>query len=125
MLALVCSLATGAFAKYDKTKKHKKSKQRTEQTCNPDCILKGCCTKSNCVKAEINVVHLFETPVNCRGFYLSVLIFSDRITPIVCLQITSLSGLRSGSGRLIQNLIDHHWVCLVFQAHLSYLPAVE
>ena len=51
MLALVCSVATGAFANIDKPKKHKKSKPRTEQTCNPECKPTGCCTRPNCVKA--------------------------------------------------------------------------
>ena len=52
MLALVCSLATGAFANNSKPKKAKKAKQCTEQTCkpgcNPDC--KPGCKPSNCSK---------------------------------------------------------------------------
>lgn len=50
MLALVCSLATGAFAGNHKPKKQKRSKQRTEQNCPPECRQNGCCTKNNCVK---------------------------------------------------------------------------
>jgi len=50
MLALVCSLATGAFANGNKPKKQKRSKQRTQQICPPECQQNGCCTKSNCVK---------------------------------------------------------------------------
>ncbi|MDP4262855.1 MAG: hypothetical protein Q8941_10015 [Bacteroidota bacterium] len=51
MLALVCSLATGAFANDHKPKKQKHSKQCTQQTCTPDCKKKGCCTKTSCDKA--------------------------------------------------------------------------
>lgn len=52
MLAMVCSLATGAFANNHKPKKLKKSKQCTQQNCKPsDCKPTGCCTVSNCVKA--------------------------------------------------------------------------
>ena len=53
MLALVCTLATGAFAGNNKPKKQKKNKQTTQQICNPtpDCKPTGCCTKSSCVKA--------------------------------------------------------------------------
>ena len=50
MLALVCSLATGAFANSKKPKKQKRSKQCTEKPCPPECQQKPCCTKSNCVK---------------------------------------------------------------------------
>ena len=46
MLALVSSLFTGAFANNNnKPKKHKQTKQCTQQTCTPDCKDKGCCTK--------------------------------------------------------------------------------
>ena len=51
MVAMVCSLATAAFAGNDKPKKQKHNKQCTQQTCTPDCKQQGCCTKSNCVKA--------------------------------------------------------------------------
>lgn len=51
MLALVCSLTTGAFANTPKHKKNKKSKQCTEQKCTPDCKDKGCCNKTTCAKA--------------------------------------------------------------------------
>ncbi|MEO6406799.1 MAG: hypothetical protein ABIY51_11615 [Ferruginibacter sp.] len=52
MLAMVCSLATGAFAIDNKPKKVKKSKACTQQTCNPaDCKPTGCCSKMNCAKA--------------------------------------------------------------------------
>jgi hypothetical protein len=50
MLALVCSLATGAFAINNKPKKVK-NKQCTQQPCKPDCMPKGCCKKSACAKA--------------------------------------------------------------------------
>jgi len=49
MLALVCTLATGAFAG-NKPKKLKKNKQNTQQVCNPDCKPTGCCSKTSCVK---------------------------------------------------------------------------
>jgi hypothetical protein len=51
MLALVCTLATGAFANNHKNKKQKHSQQCTQQPCTPDCKQKGCCTNPNCVKA--------------------------------------------------------------------------
>ena len=50
MLALVCTLATGAFANTHKPKKQKHSKQCTEK-CTPDCKQKGCCKKTSYVKA--------------------------------------------------------------------------
>jgi len=50
MLALVRSLATGAFAQ-NTPKKKKKSKQCTEQTCKPECKPQDCCSKTACVKA--------------------------------------------------------------------------
>ena len=49
MLALVCSLATGAFAINNKPKKLK-SKQCTEQPCKPVCKPTGCCKKASCDK---------------------------------------------------------------------------
>jgi hypothetical protein len=51
MLALVCTLATGAFANGSKPKKQKHSKQCTEQTCKPGCKPGDCCTKAACAKA--------------------------------------------------------------------------
>lgn len=59
MLAIVCSLATGAFADNNKPKKVKKSKQCTEQNCKPGCKPgckpdgkpKDCCIKPACTKA--------------------------------------------------------------------------
>ena len=53
MLAVVCSLATGAFASDKRSKKAKKAKQcTTQQSCKPaDCKPAGCCTMPNCKKA--------------------------------------------------------------------------
>lgn len=52
MLAMVCSLATGAFANNNKPKKLKKSKQQcTQQVCPPACKPSGCCTVLKCAKA--------------------------------------------------------------------------
>lgn len=53
MLAIVCSLATGAFANTKKGKKAKKARQcTTQQTCNPaDCKPVSCCPMPNCKKA--------------------------------------------------------------------------
>ena len=53
MLAMVCSLATGAFASDKKSKKAKKAKQcTTQQSCKPaDCKPAGCCIMPNCKKA--------------------------------------------------------------------------
>ena len=52
MLAMVCSLATGAFANNGKIKKLKKAKQCTQQNCKPaDCKPGNCCPMPNCVKA--------------------------------------------------------------------------
>lgn len=51
MLAMVCSLATGAFANNNKPKKLKKSKQQcTQQVCPPACKPSGCCTILKCAK---------------------------------------------------------------------------
>ena len=57
MLAMACTLATGAFA-IDKPKKDKKTKQcSTQQNCKPedckpkDCKPKDCCIIPNCKKA--------------------------------------------------------------------------
>ncbi len=52
MLAMVCSLATGAFANNKKPKKVKKNKQCTQQPCKPaDCKPSNCCPMPTCVKA--------------------------------------------------------------------------
>jgi hypothetical protein len=52
MVAMVCSLATGVFAADKKSKKAKKSKQCTQQTCKPsDCKPANCCTMPNCAKS--------------------------------------------------------------------------
>lgn len=53
MLAIVCSLATGAFANNKKGKKAKKAKQcTTQQNCKPaDCKPASCCPMPNCKKA--------------------------------------------------------------------------
>lgn len=54
MLAMICSLATGAFANSGKPKKSKKAKQcSTQQTCKPsDCKPAGCCPLPVCIKAK-------------------------------------------------------------------------
>jgi hypothetical protein len=57
MLAMVCSLATGAFAADKKSKRVKKNKQCTQQNCKPadckpaDCKPANCCPMPNCAKS--------------------------------------------------------------------------
>ena len=53
MLAMVCSLATAAFATDSKPKKLKKNKQCTQQqNCKPsECKPTGCCSMPKCAKA--------------------------------------------------------------------------
>ncbi|HMK05561.1 MAG TPA: hypothetical protein VK489_15275 [Ferruginibacter sp.] len=57
MLAMVCSLATAAFADNRKPKKIKKAKQTTQQNCKPsdckpsDCKPGDCCIFPQCMKA--------------------------------------------------------------------------
>lgn len=53
MLAMVCTLATGAFAGNKKPKKLKKSKQcSSQQNCKPaDCKPSNCCPMPTCAKA--------------------------------------------------------------------------
>ena len=51
MLALLSTLAVGAFANNDKPKKHKHCTNCTQQKCTPDCKDKGGCTKTTCAKA--------------------------------------------------------------------------
>lgn len=50
MLAIVCSLATGAYANNKKSKKGKKNKQcTTQQCCKPsDCKPANCVPMPNC-----------------------------------------------------------------------------
>ena len=50
MVAMLSTLAMGAFARVDKPKKHKRSDHCTQQ-CTPDCKANGCCNRSHYAKA--------------------------------------------------------------------------
>jgi len=52
MLAMLSTLAVGAFAGNDKPKKHKQGCENcTQKKCGPECKDKGACNKSCCDKA--------------------------------------------------------------------------
>ncbi|MFN8305509.1 MAG: hypothetical protein U0T79_01930 [Ferruginibacter sp.] len=54
LLAMVCTLATGAFANTNKPKKLKKNKQQCSQqtNCKPaNCQPSNCCPMPGCAKA--------------------------------------------------------------------------
>lgn len=51
MMALVSTLAVGAFANVDKPKKHKHSQQCTQQKCTHDCKPNSGCNQACCNKA--------------------------------------------------------------------------